>query len=139
MQKLVNGKWVDTTEAELVDGDIWRIPIGGHINPQGDLVGNGWEQKTYYTPQPAGAPVNFVDMAEFGELLSDTVLIELEDLKKANGPSAGRGSAIRTLNRIYSNTRVDVLSIAFDTLLADLVENTSLTAEQVNDILAALA
>ena len=139
LQKQVDNQWVDIADtSELVDGDVYRQSVGGHVSPQGDLVGNGWEQKTYITPPPPGAPTNFVDMAEFGELLSDTVLIEIQDLITVNGMAAGRGSAVRTLNRIYSNTRVDVLSSAFDALLADLVVNTSLTTEQADAILASL-
>ena len=40
MQKLINGNWEETTQEELVGGDVYRIPVG-----QG-----GWEQKIYITP-----------------------------------------------------------------------------------------
>lgn len=42
MQKLVNGKWVDCTEGDLVAGDVYRIPVGG----------GGWQQQTYVEPNP---------------------------------------------------------------------------------------
>ena len=39
MQKLVNGIWTDTIEADLVVGEQYRISVGG-----------GWEQKAYSLP-----------------------------------------------------------------------------------------
>ena len=48
MQKLVNGEWVEFS-GDLVVGDIYRTPIGGEI-VNGELVGNGWEQKAYSLP-----------------------------------------------------------------------------------------
>ena len=39
MQKLINGKWTDTTEAALTVGEQYRISVGG-----------GWEQKAYSVP-----------------------------------------------------------------------------------------
>jgi len=140
LQKQVGNKWVDIADtSELVDGDIYRQSVGGHVNPQGDLVGNGWEQKTYITPPPAGAPENFVSMAVFGELLPDEVLVEMEDIKStSNGPQGGRLSAVRMITHIYSNARVDVLTPEFTAIMNDLVTNTSLTAEQLADIMAAL-
>ena len=50
MQKLINGVWVDCTQQDLVDGDIYRIPIGGH-EVDGVLVGNGWQQQVYSEPR----------------------------------------------------------------------------------------
>ena len=140
LQKKVGNQWVDIADtSELVDGDIYRQSVGGHVNPQGDLVGNGWEQKIYITPPPAGAPENFVSMAVFGELLPDEVLVEMEDIKStSNGPQDGRLSAVRMITRIYSNARVDVLTPEFTAIMNDLVTNTSLTAEQLADIMAAL-
>lgn len=41
MQKLVNGEWVDVNESDLVNGDIYRISIGG-----------GWQQQVYQEPEP---------------------------------------------------------------------------------------
>ncbi len=41
MQKLVNDMWANCTEADLNDGDIYRIPVG-----QG-----GWQQQAYMTPE----------------------------------------------------------------------------------------
>ena len=140
LQKQVGNQWVDIADtSELVDGDVYRQSVGGHVNPQGDLVGNGWEQKTYITPPPPGAPENFVLMAEFGELLPDEVLVEMEDIKSTStGPQDGRLSAVRMITRIYSNARVDVLTPEFTAIMNDLVTNTSLTAEQLADIMASL-
>ena len=140
LQKQVGNQWVDIADtSELVDGDVYRQSVGGHVNPQGDLVGNGWEQKTYITPPPPGAPENFVLMAEFGELLPDEVLVEMEDIKSTStGPQDGRLSAVRMITRIYSNARVDVLTPEFTAIMNDLVANTSLTAEQLADIMASL-
>jgi hypothetical protein len=40
LQKQVGNQWVDIVDtSELVDGDVYRRSIGGHVNPQGDLVG----------------------------------------------------------------------------------------------------
>lgn len=56
MQKLVNGNWVETTQEELVNGDVYRIPIGGKVIND-VLTGNGWEQKTYQTPSAEPDPI----------------------------------------------------------------------------------
>ena len=40
MQKLINGSWVDYTQKDLIDGDVYRVPVGG----------GGWQQQTYITP-----------------------------------------------------------------------------------------
>ena len=42
MQKLIVGVWVDCTEAELNDGDTYRISVGG----------TGWQQQVYKAPTP---------------------------------------------------------------------------------------
>ncbi len=47
MQKLVNGEWVDCTQEDLIDGDTYRISVGG----------GGWEQKTYQTPPEEVTPI----------------------------------------------------------------------------------
>ncbi len=41
MKKLVDGKWVSTIESELVEGDIYKIPVGG----------GGWQQQVYTEPE----------------------------------------------------------------------------------------
>ena len=46
MQKLINGVWVDCTQGGLVDGDTYRVSIGG----------TGWQQQIYQEP-PAAAPI----------------------------------------------------------------------------------
>ena len=141
LQKKADSQWVDIADtSELVDGDIYRQSVGGHANPQGDLVGNGWEEKTYITPLPESEVPQIANMALFGELLPIAVLVELEDLKsKSTGDTSGRESAVRTITRIYSSMNIDIKSLEFRTLLLDLVANTSLTTEQVNDILQALS
>jgi hypothetical protein len=40
MQKLTNGVWVHCVESDLVDGDIYRISVGG----------TGWQQQAYSEP-----------------------------------------------------------------------------------------
>jgi hypothetical protein len=141
LQKQVGNQWVDIADAsELVDGDVYRQSVGGKINPQGKLVGNGWEQKVYITPLPESEVPQIANMALFGELLPIAVLVELEDLKsKSTGSATGRESAIRTITRIYSGINLDIKSLSFRDLLLDLVANTSLTTEQVNEILDKLS
>lgn len=51
MQKLIDGLFEDFN-GELVDGDVYRIPVGGKV-VNGVLTGNGWEQKTFTTETPA--------------------------------------------------------------------------------------
>ena len=134
MQKLVNGKWLETNQAGIVDGDVCRTPIGGKI-VNGALVGNGWEQKTYHTPLPEPAPQKLVGMGDLGELLTDEVLVELIDYsndKTAN--QAIRNGATRIMVRIKSNQKIDVLDPAFITLLQSLVQFTSLTLIQATEI-----
>ena len=46
MQKLEDGLWVGCTQEDLVDGDIYRISVGG----------TGWQQQVYKTPEPP-API----------------------------------------------------------------------------------
>ena len=141
LQKKVGNQWVDIADiSELIDGDIYRQSVGGHVNPQGDLVGNGWEQKTYITPPPAGVPVKIINMTAFGELLPDLVLLEIEDFKlDTTAPSGKRQIATRLLARIYGGVKVDVLDGKIENLLSGLVAHTSLTTEQANDILATLS
>ena len=57
MQKLVNGKWVDCTESDLNDGDVYREPVGD----------GGWEQKTYVTPLPD--PIQIVITGMTGDVM----------------------------------------------------------------------
>jgi len=40
MQKLINGEWVEATQEGVVEGDVYRIPVGN----------GGWQQQTYTTP-----------------------------------------------------------------------------------------
>ena len=54
MQKLINGVFEDFN-GELVDGDVYRIPVGGKL-VNGVLTGNGWEQKTFIT-EAAAIPI----------------------------------------------------------------------------------
>lgn len=49
MQKLINGLWVDCTQDDLVDGDIYRISVGN----------GGWQQQQYTTPEPP-APIRTI-------------------------------------------------------------------------------
>lgn len=41
MQKLINGKFVDCSEGDLLDGDIYRIPVGK----------GGWQQQEFKEKQ----------------------------------------------------------------------------------------
>lgn len=43
MQKLINEEWVDCTEQDLIEGDFYRIPVGGDIQ-KGT---NGWQAQEY--------------------------------------------------------------------------------------------
>lgn len=42
MQKLINEEWADCTQEDLVDGDRYRVQVGG----------TGWQEQTYKTPAP---------------------------------------------------------------------------------------
>ena len=140
LQKQVGNQWVDIADtSELVDGDIYRQSVGGRINPQGKLVGNGWEQKTYITPPPAGAPTKLVGMGDIAELFPDQVLVDLEDYKSnKNAADADRRISTRLLARIHANIPVDVLSNSFTNYLTALVLKTALTQQESDDILANL-
>ena len=96
MQKLVNGNWANCTEADLIVGDTFRIPVGN----------GGWEQKQYTGPEgfqdtvyeltnitvnvnaaPAGTALTGDYMAEVG----DTIAINAE---LVNGAAVNYGAAI---------------------------------------------
>ena len=137
MQKLVDGVWVDFEFENLVDGDVYRIPIGGQII-DGVLVGNGWDKKVYFSDNSAAT--KFVGMAVFGELLPDEVLLEIEDFKTTTTEiPARRRIAARILARIYADVKVDVLSTSFSNMLTGMVNQTSLTQEQADNILNTLS
>jgi hypothetical protein len=141
LQKQVGNQWVDIADtSELIDGDVYRQSVGGHVNPQGDLVGNGWEQRVYITPPPAGAPVKLIGMGDIAELFPDQVLVDLEDYKTdKNAASVDRRISTRLLARIYANTPIDVLSTSFANYLDSLVSKTALTQEEADSILIALS
>lgn len=42
MEKLTGGVWVTCVKSDLIDGDVYRISVGG----------TGWQRQTYKTPQP---------------------------------------------------------------------------------------
>lgn len=129
LQKNTNGDWSDIVSLdELVDGDEYRMQIGG----------KGWHTQIYKQPAPT-VNVKFVGMGYFGELLPDSVIVELEDIKNNVAATQGRRQAAsRVLMRIYSNISIDVLHDNFSTLLGLLVSNTSLTTGQANSILSTL-
>lgn len=127
-QILVNGKWEDGEPTQ--DGERYRVKI---------LSGNafGYEQKIHSTT--ADTPVKMVSMSEVGEMLPDSVLVDLEDFKLDNTQvSAKRQSAARISMRINSGFMVDVFSTDFETLMIRLTGNTSLTATKANQIIATL-
>jgi len=39
MQKLIDGLWVECVYEDLIDGDLYKISVGG-----------GWQQQTFITP-----------------------------------------------------------------------------------------
>ena len=113
MQKLVNGQWVDATEAGLIDGDVYRIPIGGHINPQGDLVGNGWEQKAYSLPVAPPAIRKITKRAFMQRFTqpertlirnsTDDIVIDIyEDLKSVNNVNLDMTDTLQALAYLES-------------------------------------
>jgi len=52
MQKSINGVWTDCVEADLIAGDIYRIPVGD----------GGWQQQTYVTPNPDPIEIVITDI-----------------------------------------------------------------------------
>ena len=62
MQKLVNGQWVDTTEAELTVGEQYRISVGG-----------GWEQKAYSLPVVENPVVDITGVTITGATLNGNI------------------------------------------------------------------
>lgn len=73
MQKLINDNWVDCSESELVNNDIYRVAVGGKL-VNGKLVNNGWEQKQHYTPEPAIEPVEItVELSAYQCKLGATI------------------------------------------------------------------
>ena len=53
MERLVNGSWLACTEADLVDGDVYRIPVGS----------GGWQQQVFMTQLEA--PVRIITPRAF--------------------------------------------------------------------------
>jgi hypothetical protein len=81
-------------------------------------------------------PSKKIGMAEFGELLPDAVIVELEDFKNNTGETPGkRQAAARVLMRISSNVVIDAYSDKITVLLTKLVTHTTLTQEQALAIL----
>ena len=80
-----------------------------------------------------------ISMTDFGELLPDAVIVELEDMKidKAAG-AAKRQAAARVLLRIASGVQIDAYSDKLTNLLTLLATHTSLTPTQAAAILAEL-
>ena len=84
-------------------------------------------------------PRKIINMADFGELLPDQVLVELEDFKSNEAETPGkRQAAARMLIRIASGVQIDAYSDKLASILTKLVTHTSLTAEQATGILDAL-
>lgn len=127
-QILVDGEWVDGEPTK--DGERYRVKIRS---------GNafGYEQKIYSAV--INSPVKMVSMSEVGELLPDSVLVDLEDFKLDKTKSSGkRQVAVRISMRINSGFMIDVFSTDFDALMTRLADNTSLTATKANQIIATL-
>lgn len=98
-----------------------------------------WQEQRNVPSAAPVDPIKLVGMGEFGELLPDAVLIELEDFKSNTGTVAGkRQAAARVLTRINSNVKVDVLHNDFAVLLTQIVTHTTLTEPQATAILSTL-
>jgi hypothetical protein len=81
-------------------------------------------------------PKKIINLADFGELLPDAVIVELEDFKTNLAEVAGkRQAAARVLLRISSGVKIDAYSDKITTLLTQLVTHTTLTTEQATAIL----
>lgn len=84
-------------------------------------------------------PSRIVSMSDFGELLPDAVIVELEDFKADTEATPGRRqAAARVLLRIASSVQIDAYSDKMTQLLTKLVTHTSLTSEQAGAILDVL-
>ena len=84
MQKLINGVFEDFN-GELVDGDVYRIPVGGKL-VNGVLTGNGWEQKTFIT-EAAAIPITITGIT--GALQVDSGFTRATALENTNVTIAG--------------------------------------------------
>jgi len=127
-QILVDGEWEDGEPTQ--DGERYRVKISS---------GNafGYEKKIYSTV--VDSQVKMISMSEVGEMLPDSVLVDLEDFKlDKTQVAAKRQAAARISMRINSGFKVDVFSTDFETLMIRLTANTSLTANKANQIIATL-
>lgn len=102
MQKLVNGQWVDTTEAELTVGEQYRISIGG-----------GWEQKAYSLPVAPPAIRKITKRAFMQRFTqpertlirnsTDDIVIDIyEDLKSVNNVNLDMTDTLQALAYLES-------------------------------------
>ena len=68
MQKLVNGQWVETTQEQLVLGDVYRVVVGA----------GGWIQKTFSGTEASQPKVRQITKGAFYGRFNLQTAIELE-------------------------------------------------------------
>lgn len=73
MQKLIDSEWVDCTEPELNEGDVYRVPVGGDIS-KGT---NGWHQRTFVTEKQEESILLTVSLSEVSCLIGSAVDYEI--------------------------------------------------------------
>jgi len=59
MQKLIDGVWTDCVEADLVEGEQYRIPVG-----------QGWQQQAYSSTVDAPQPIRHISKRSFRNRLT---------------------------------------------------------------------
>lgn len=111
--------------------------LGGYVDVTGVPCGIGWtdNQDGTFTPPSNIQSTGEASAAVFGELLPDTVLLELYDIRNnTNEPQAKRAAVGRVLIQMASGVTFDPFAQKFETLLTQMVTHTSLTQAQANEI-----
>lgn len=124
----VDEKWVDGEPTQ--DKQEYRIKI-----KSGNVY--GYEKRIHRIAQPITSKK--ISMSDIGEMLPDSVLVDLEDFKTdKSSPALKRQVAARISTRINSGFMIDVFNSEFEALMTRLASNTSLTAMKANEIIAKL-
>jgi hypothetical protein len=127
-QIMVDGKYVDGNPTK--HDEVYQVKI-----KSGNAY--GYETKRHSTAEVAH--YREVSMADVGEMLPDSVLVDLEDFKVDKSLSSNkRQAAARISARINSGFKIDVFSTDFEGMMIKLANNTSLTAAMANQIIAKL-
>lgn len=115
MQKSVNGKWVNITQENLVNGDVYRIEVGG-----------GYQQQVYMDPVTEPLMVLPKDILQ---LFPSIAYAELKDYSfDLNNDLESRGNAYKILDILKGGEPLNANSDNFTGLMewaASVLDNFS--------------